>query len=104
MIEYWEGDAYPDFVAEGTGDQSAINAAICAVKMASYNSIDCVGADDTATGTVRQFGFVVLWCGGFDVLCWYIVRCSDLRLPLAVIRSTVLRTSDVFVAFSFFLE
>lgn len=59
MIEYWEGDAYPDFVAEGTGDQSAINAAICAVKKASYNGIDCVGGDDTATGptgTVSKFG------------------------------------------------
>lgn len=57
MIEYWEGDAYPDFVAEGTGDQAAINAAICAVKKAPYDGVGCVvGGDDTATGTVRQFG------------------------------------------------
>eukprot|EP00752_Nemacystus_decipiens_P014961 g13320.t1 len=52
MIEYWEGDAYPDFVAEGTGDQHAINAAICAVKKAGYNGAECVGGDGTATGTV----------------------------------------------------
>ena len=54
MIEYWEGDAYPDFVAEGTGDQHAINGAICAVKKATYDGTDCVGGDDTATGTVRR--------------------------------------------------
>eukprot|EP00903_Cladosiphon_okamuranus_P020463 g18782.t1 len=52
MIEYWEGDAYPNFVAEGTGDQHAINAAICAVKKADYDGADCVGGDNTATGTV----------------------------------------------------
>lgn len=67
MIDYWEGDAYPDFVAEGTGDQHAINAAICAVKKAGYNGIDCVGGDDTATGptgTVRHLRRRVLGCLG----------------------------------------
>ncbi|CAM9195943.1 unnamed protein product, partial [Hapterophycus canaliculatus] len=52
LIDYWRGDAYPDFVATGTGDQYAINGAICAVKKASYDGVDCVGGDDTATGTV----------------------------------------------------
>lgn len=56
MIEYWEGDDYPDFVAKGTGDQVAINSAICAVKKADYDGVDCVGGDDTATGTVRRCG------------------------------------------------
>ena len=55
MIEDWSGDAYPDFVAEGTGDQHTINAAICAVKKATYDGADCVGGDDSATGTVRLF-------------------------------------------------
>lgn len=59
MIESWEGDDYPDFVTEGTADQHAINEAICAVKKASYDGVDCAGGDDTATGptgTVRHFG------------------------------------------------
>lgn len=54
-IEYWEGDPYPDFVGEGTGDQHAINAAICAAKKGSYDGSDCVGMDDAATGTVSIF-------------------------------------------------
>lgn len=52
-IDSWDGDMYPDFVAEGTGDQKAIMAAICAVKKASFDGVDCVGGDDAATGTVR---------------------------------------------------
>ncbi|CAM9345645.1 unnamed protein product [Scytosiphon promiscuus] len=51
-IDSWEGDMYPDFVAEGTGDQQAIMAAICAVKKASFDGVDCIGGDDAATGTV----------------------------------------------------
>ncbi|CAN0133967.1 unnamed protein product [Scytosiphon promiscuus] len=54
---YWSDfgrtNAYPAFVTTGTGDQTAINAAICAVKKASYDGQDCVGGDDTATGTVK---------------------------------------------------
>ena len=54
-IQWWDGDKrYPDSVAEGTGDQRAINAAICAAKKASFDGGDCVGGDDTATGTVRR--------------------------------------------------
>ena len=63
MIEYWDGDGYPEFVAEGTGDQHAINGAICAVKKATYDGTDCVGGDDTATGTVRRSGEKVTRCG-----------------------------------------
>ena len=60
-IEYWGGDPYPDFVAEGTGDQHAINAAICAVKKATYDGVDCVGGDDAATGTVNSIPCGFLW-------------------------------------------
>lgn len=28
--------------------------AICAVKKAAFDGVDCVGGDDTATGTVRS--------------------------------------------------
>ncbi|CAM9225071.1 unnamed protein product [Ectocarpus fasciculatus] len=53
FIEYWSGDGgYPDFVGEGTGDQNAINGAICAVKKGTLDGVDCVGMDDSATGTV----------------------------------------------------
>ncbi len=52
-MQYWPGDGYPDFVAQGTGDQHTINAAICAVKKGTYDGSDCVGMDETATGTVR---------------------------------------------------
>ena len=51
-LEVWGSPRYPDFVAEGTGDQKAIMGAICAVKKASFDGVDCVGVDDTATGTV----------------------------------------------------
>ncbi|CAN0074142.1 unnamed protein product [Ectocarpus fasciculatus] len=50
--EWWSGDGYPDFVGVGTGDQNAINAAICAVKKGTYDGVDCVDMDDSATGTV----------------------------------------------------
>ena len=54
-IPYWiSGTRYPDFVAEGTGDQKAIMGAICAVKRAEFDGVDCVGADPIATGTVRN--------------------------------------------------
>ncbi|CAM9987865.1 unnamed protein product, partial [Hapterophycus canaliculatus] len=51
--EDWDSYMYPDFVGEGTGDQKAIMAAICAVKKASFDGVDCVGGDDAATGTVN---------------------------------------------------
>ncbi|CAM9345152.1 unnamed protein product [Pylaiella littoralis] len=52
-VEDWTGDTYPDFVTEGTGDQKAIMAAICAVKKASFDGCDCGdGGDAAATGTV----------------------------------------------------
>ncbi|CAM9670498.1 unnamed protein product [Ascophyllum nodosum] len=51
-IEEWSGTLYPDFVGEGRSDQEAIMGAICAVKKASFDGVDCVGEDDTATGTV----------------------------------------------------
>ncbi len=49
----WPGDGPPDFVAPGTGDQHTINAAICTVKKGTYDGSDCIGMDETATGTVR---------------------------------------------------
>ncbi|CAM9160433.1 unnamed protein product [Ectocarpus sp. 4 AP-2014] len=52
FIEYWGGDGYPDFVGSGSGDQNAINGAICAVKKGTYDGVSCVDMDDTATGTV----------------------------------------------------
>ncbi|CAM9688722.1 unnamed protein product [Scytosiphon promiscuus] len=54
LIERWTSltDRYPDFVAEGTGDQKVIMEAICAVKKASFDGVDCVGGDDAATGSV----------------------------------------------------
>lgn len=59
-LEEWGiSPRYPDFVAGGTGDQKAIMGAICAVKKASFDGVDCVGGDDTATGTVRFIGFPV---------------------------------------------
>ncbi|CAM9695160.1 unnamed protein product [Ectocarpus sp. 6 AP-2014] len=53
-VESWRSDRYPDFVAEGTGDQKAIMGAICAVKKASFDGVDCVGGDDAATGEVSM--------------------------------------------------
>ncbi|CAM9878861.1 unnamed protein product [Ectocarpus sp. 12 AP-2014] len=53
-ITEWNSDRYPDFVAEGTGDQKAIMGAICAVKKASFDGVDCVGGDDAATGEVSM--------------------------------------------------
>lgn len=55
FIEHWETDRYPDFVALGSSDQKTIMEAICTVKKASFGGVDCVGGDDTATGTVRHF-------------------------------------------------
>lgn len=57
-LEDWGTRVYPDFVATGSGDQKAIMAAICAVKKASFDGVDCVGGDDTATGTVRALSVV----------------------------------------------
>eukprot|EP00903_Cladosiphon_okamuranus_P018639 g17154.t1 len=54
LIESWGSQRYADFVSEGTGDQKAINAAICAVKKADYDGVDCVGGDDAATGEVQM--------------------------------------------------
>ncbi|CAM9688931.1 unnamed protein product, partial [Scytosiphon promiscuus] len=53
-IEGWSRltDRYPDFVAAGTGDQKAIMGAICQLKKASFDGVDCVGGDDAATGTI----------------------------------------------------
>ena len=51
-IEEWYGRLYPDFVGEGRSDQEAIMGAICSVKKASFDGVDCVGEDPTATGTV----------------------------------------------------
>ncbi|CAM9670164.1 unnamed protein product [Ascophyllum nodosum] len=51
-MRYWYGSLYPDFVGEGTGDQEAIMGAICAVKKASFDGVDCVDEDAEATGTV----------------------------------------------------
>ncbi|CAM9236986.1 unnamed protein product, partial [Sphacelaria rigidula] len=53
FIENWYSDRYPDFVTEGKSDQKAIMSAICAVKKASFDGVDCVGEDPDATGEVR---------------------------------------------------
>ena len=53
-IEGWYGQLYPDFVGEGRSDQETIMGAICAVKKASFDGVDCVGGDAEATGTVKQ--------------------------------------------------
>ena len=53
-IEEWSGSLYPDFVGEGRNDQEAIMGAICALKKASFNGVDCVGEDAEANGTVKQ--------------------------------------------------
>ncbi|CAM9430682.1 unnamed protein product, partial [Ectocarpus sp. 13 AM-2016] len=55
FIEYWGGE-YPDFMGSGSGDQNAINGAICAVKKGTYDGVNCVDMDDTATGTVHVSG------------------------------------------------
>lgn len=53
-IENWEyRERYPDYVAEGTGDQKIIMEAICTIKKATFDGVDCVGGDPDATGTVR---------------------------------------------------
>ena len=64
----WSSDRYPDFVTEGTGDQKAIMEAICKVKKASFDGVDCVGGDDAATGTVRPYAFAFLSCRFYPLL------------------------------------
>ena len=54
-LEEWGTPTYPDFVAMGSGDQKAIMGAICAVKKASFDGVDCIGGDESATGTVSAF-------------------------------------------------
>ena len=53
-IEYWNSPLYPDAVGDGRSDQEAIMGAICAVKKATFDGVDCVDEDAEATGTVRQ--------------------------------------------------
>ncbi|CBJ31644.1 hypothetical protein Esi_0270_0027 [Ectocarpus siliculosus] len=52
FIEFWSGNGLPDFVGTGSGDQNAINGAICAVKKGTFDGVDCIDMDETATGTV----------------------------------------------------
>eukprot|EP00903_Cladosiphon_okamuranus_P018636 g17153.t1 len=52
LIDEWPGVGYPDFVGKGSGDQVAINGAICAAKKGSFDGTTCVGIDETATGKV----------------------------------------------------
>lgn len=68
-LEDWNSQRYPDFVAEGTGDQKAIMGAICAVKKASFDGVDCVGGDDAATGTVRLDYICFRLCGLENIVC-----------------------------------
>ena len=44
--------------------------AICAVKKASYDGVDCVGEDDTATGTVK------LWWSFAKSIFLYYYQCD----------------------------
>eukprot|EP00752_Nemacystus_decipiens_P014962 g13321.t1 len=60
FIERWNTQQYPDFVALGSSDQMTIMEAICTVKKASFDGVDCVGGDDTATGTVGST-FIERW-------------------------------------------
>lgn len=56
----WNTAQYPDFVALGSSDQMTIMEAICTVKEASFDGVDCVGENDAATGTVRAPSSVLL--------------------------------------------
>lgn len=58
FIERWETDRYPDFVAVGSSDQKTIMEAICFVKGDTLEGVDCVGGDESATGTVSPFSLV----------------------------------------------
>ena len=52
--EQWRGIGLPDFIGEGSGDQVAINGAMCAAKRGSFDGTGCVGIDEAVTGTVSQ--------------------------------------------------
>eukprot|EP00752_Nemacystus_decipiens_P014960 g13319.t1 len=52
LILEWPGIGLPDFIGEGSGDQVAINGAICSTKKGSFDGTACVGMDEAATGTV----------------------------------------------------
>ncbi|CAN0221506.1 unnamed protein product [Pylaiella littoralis] len=54
FIERWETDRYPDFVAVGSSDQETIMEAICFVKGDTLEGVDCVGGDESATGTTQN--------------------------------------------------
>ena len=90
-LREWGTPIYPDFVATGSGDQKAIMGAICAVKKASFDGVDCVGGDDAATGTVRASFHrsaqppPPLRCRSND--------CSVLSMELAVLTSRIVPTN-----------
>ena len=44
----------------GSSDQLTIMEAICTVKEASFDGVDCVGGDDAATGTVSKSSNLLL--------------------------------------------
>lgn len=52
LINEWPGIGLPDFIGEGSGDQVAINGAVCAAKKGSFDGTGCVGMDEAVTGTV----------------------------------------------------
>ncbi|CAM9731123.1 unnamed protein product [Ectocarpus sp. 12 AP-2014] len=52
FIEFWGGNGLPDIVGTSSGDQNAINGAVCAVKKGTHDGVDCIDMDDTAKGTV----------------------------------------------------
>lgn len=54
LINEWPGIGLPDFIGEGSGDQVAINGAVCAAKKGSFDGTGCVGMDEAATGTVSH--------------------------------------------------
>lgn len=47
-------DQYPDFIAEGSSDQKTIMEAICTVKKATFDGVNCVGGDPDASGEVSS--------------------------------------------------
>lgn len=53
-VNDWSGHRYPEFIAEGSGDQKAIMGAICKIKDATFDGVNCVGGDPDATGEVSS--------------------------------------------------
>lgn len=51
---HWHRYQYPDFVMGGSSDQKVIMEAICKVKKATFDGMNCIDGDPDATGKVRS--------------------------------------------------